>query len=106
MTIYMKATVIAQSQGSPIFKDSRPVRRLGVLFYRALEEMVIYDPTESCAASLSASARAIWELCDGTRTAEQICVELAQTYGTDGGELREDVTRALERLCELGLLDL
>jgi hypothetical protein len=101
----MEATVNAQSQGGPISKDSRPVRRLGLLFYRALEEMVIYDPTESCAASLNASARAILELCDGTRTAEQICGELAQTYRTAADELREDLARALERLCELGLLD-
>jgi len=81
------------------------VRRPGVLFYRALDEMVIYDPTESCAASLSASAREIWELCDGTRTTEQICVELAQTYGMLADELLEDVTLALERLYELRLLN-
>jgi hypothetical protein len=105
MKYSLEAEAIGPPQCGPISQDTRPVRRPGVLFYRALDEMVIYDPTQSCAAALSASSRAIWELCDGTRTTEQICVELAQAYGMLADQLREDVTRALERLCELNLLN-
>jgi hypothetical protein len=69
-----------------------------------LDEMVIYCPATSQALSLNESARAIWELCDGTRSVDQICAELAQAVGGEPADLRSDVDAAIIRLRDLGVL--
>lgn len=53
---------------------------------------------------MNTSARAIWELCDGTRTIEDICSELSDAAGVAPEELHDDVERAIERFDTLGLL--
>lgn len=79
-----------------------PVHNPGVLHYHLLDEMVVYHPATFQAASLNESAREIWELCDGTRTIEHICLELARPRGIEPAQLREDVMRGVSRLCDLG----
>jgi hypothetical protein len=69
-----------------------------------LDEMVIYCPATSQALSLNESARAIWELCDGTRSVNDICAELARTVGGEPADLRGDVDAAISRLRDLGVL--
>ena len=56
----------------------RPRRAVDVVTSEVLDELVAYAPASSQAVSLNASARAIWELCDGTRTLDQICAELSE----------------------------
>lgn len=75
-----------------------------VLHYQLFDELVLYRPGIAQAASLNESARAIWELCDGTRTIEDICVELARSVGVEPAELREDVRKGVIHLRDLGLL--
>jgi hypothetical protein len=87
-----------------IAEGFKPAHESGVLHYRIFDEMVIYRPSTSQAASLNESARAIWELCDGTRTMEEICLELAKPLGLQPAQLREDVWTGVGRLCDLGLL--
>jgi Coenzyme PQQ synthesis protein D (PqqD) len=84
--------------------QSIPCRPGGVLDYRLVDEMVIYDPNSSQAASLNETASMIWELCDGTRTIHQLCVELAQRFDLLPEDVEKDVRDGVERLCELGLL--
>jgi Coenzyme PQQ synthesis protein D (PqqD) len=82
----------------------KPYRRPGVIHYEAADEIVVYCPATSQAASLNESARAIWELCDGTRTIDDICTELAQWTTLPATQLRDDVLNAIDRLCALDLL--
>jgi hypothetical protein len=54
--------------------------------------------------SLNASARAIWELCDGTHTLDEICAELAAQADVAPDALRGDVTNTIDKFRELGLV--
>jgi len=83
---------------------ARPRRTDGVVTSEVLDELVAYVPATSQAVSLNASARAVWELCDGTRTLEDICDELSEVVAMSPADLRSDVQSALDRLRELGLV--
>lgn len=83
---------------------SRPRQLPGVVTSEVLDELVAYSPATSQAVSLNASARAIWELCDGTRTVDDICDELSEAAGMPADALRADVTTTVDRFNELGLL--
>ena len=82
----------------------KPVRSPAAIYSDVLDEMVVYCPGTSQALSLNESARAIWELCDGTRTIDDICVELANATGLMPAQLREEVGGAVDRLYGLGVL--
>ena len=53
---------------------------------------------------LNDSARAIWELCDGTTTIQEMAVAVAQLTGMETGDAHEDVARAVDQLIELDLV--
>jgi Coenzyme PQQ synthesis protein D (PqqD) len=82
----------------------KPSRILGVVSSEILDETVLYCPGASQAIALNASARAIWELCDGTRTIDEMCIELSAIAGLSPDRLRDDVSGAVARLYELGLI--
>ena len=83
---------------------ARPRQVAGIVTSEVLDELVAYSPATSQAVSLNPSARAIWELCDGTRTVDEICAELAEAAGASVEVLRADVTSTLDRFRELGLV--
>jgi hypothetical protein len=85
--------------------QDKPRHQANVFGCEVLNEMVLYCPGTSDAVSLNESARAIWELCDGTRTVDDICAELADWTGSSPMQLRDDVWRAIDRLQELNLLN-
>jgi hypothetical protein len=76
----------------------------GVVTSEVLDELVAYSPASSQAVSLNVSARAIFELCDGTRTVDDICNELSGSAGMPPDALRADVQGAIEQMRDLGLL--
>jgi hypothetical protein len=76
----------------------------GVVTSEVLDELVAYVPATSQAVSLNVSARAIWELCDGTRTVDDICSELSEPTGMPPAALRADVQAAIDQMRDLGLL--
>jgi len=84
--------------------EAFPSRRKGVLDYQLAGEVVVYDPTTSQAASLNETAGLIWQLCDGTRTMETVCLEMAQHFDQSADEVDRSVREAVEQLCNLGLL--
>src|SRR6266550_7913311 len=85
---------------------ARPVRLSGTHEYRLGDELLIYVPHSETAHALNPSAVAIWHLCDGTRTAEDISRELAEWLGCSGETLLPETRAGVESLCELGLLRL
>ncbi|MGH7389314.1 MAG: PqqD family peptide modification chaperone [Candidatus Rokuibacteriota bacterium] len=82
----------------------RPSRLAGVREYRLGAELLLYVPERAAAHALNPAAAAIWQLCDGTRTEEEIGEELARCLGRPGRELGADVRQGLARFRELGLL--
>ncbi|HEX9246430.1 MAG TPA: PqqD family protein [bacterium] len=84
----------------------RPARLSGTEEHRLDDELLVYVPRSEIAFTLNRSAVAIWELCDGTRTVEEITEELGQCLGRSRTTLLTDVMRGVNRLHELGLLEL
>jgi len=54
--------------------------------------------------SPDAVAVAVLKLCDGSRTVEQIALELAQTYSAPPGQILTDVTAMLQELADKGVV--
>jgi hypothetical protein len=77
----------------------------GVVTSEVLDELVAYSPATSQAVSLNVSARAIFELCNGTRTVDDISNELSGSAGMPPEALRDDVQAAIEQMRDLGLLE-
>jgi pyrroloquinoline quinone biosynthesis protein D len=84
---------------------TRPARLSGVEEHPLGEELLVYDPRSETAYALNRSAVAIWLLCDGTRTVEEITNELGQFVGLSGAALLPDVIQGVTRLHESGLLE-
>lgn len=83
---------------------SNPRQKENVMAQEVLEEMVLYDAETEIGYSLNGSARSIWDLCDGTRSVEGICRELAEPLDVSPDLLHEDVSRLVDELLKLGLL--
>jgi hypothetical protein len=66
-------------------------------------ETLIYDERRHMAFCLNASSSAVWRLADGSRTVDEIAVEVSRQLGAEmSGEL---VRLALDELRENGLLE-
>jgi pyrroloquinoline quinone biosynthesis protein D len=84
----------------------RPARLSGAEEYPLGDELLIRLPPGETAYALNPSALAIWRLCDGSRTVEEITDELGQCVGRSRAVLLPDVMQGVLRLHELGLLEL
>lgn len=82
------------------------LRRLAaVRTYELADQLLVYVPARKLVTALNAPARAVWDLCDGTRTATEVVEHLGQHLGARPEEIAEDVTRAIEALSARGLLE-
>jgi Coenzyme PQQ synthesis protein D (PqqD) len=90
-------------------RPARPRRLDSVKEFVVLAEKLLYRPGDQLGVTLNHSARAVWDLCDGRRTIDEIVSELGQRLGcTEGlmlGEMEMDVDQLLAQLDELGLVD-
>lgn len=83
-----------------------PTKKAGVMAQEVLEDMVLYDGNTEMGYSLNASARYIWELCDGNRTLDMICGVISKELDIEAELLQDDVKSAVSELVALGLLNL
>jgi hypothetical protein len=67
-------------------------------------EIVLLDSKGSQAGYLNATAAAIWQLCDGTRSAADIAATLAQLVDQPADSLVADVEQTIETLEAAGVL--
>jgi hypothetical protein len=85
-------------------RGARPRKRRDALVVQELpEETLVYDLERHKAHCLEAVAAAVWEACDGKRTAEQIAARAGKRLGRPVSE--EAVWLALRRLGRARLLD-
>ena len=85
-------------------KVSKP-RRVGrVTQYEIDGEVVLYDPSRDRVHTLNNTAAVIWQLCDGSRTIDELTVEMAELYEVDPGVVELDVPDILEQLGTVHLL--
>ncbi len=85
-------------------QDSTPKAKEGVVALGADDDVVLYDPEDDRVHLLNITAAAIYELCDGENTVEEI-TRLASDemlYSTPG--LANDVIQLCTSLMEEGLL--
>ncbi len=88
-----------------------PKRRGGVMLYPLDEEAVVYDMAHDVVHYLNATARFIWERCDGRRTILDIADELNEVFDLDGSggasadEIVADVRNTLANLSGNGLIE-
>jgi len=68
------------------------------------DEAIIYDATKSKVHALNATARLIWNGCDGKHTVEDLAEELCRRFEVDQDTAIRDTRRAIEEFRALGLL--
>lgn len=69
------------------------------------DEAAIYDPANGSLHRLNPSALAIWELCDGRTTLEELVAALVEITDADTEAATNDVLKALDDLRRSGLVE-
>ncbi len=83
----------------------RPLRSVDATEYPLGDEVLIYVPGRASAFSLNESARAIWGLCDGSRSAADMARLLGDLMSPPGEVPLADVEQTITKLWKLGLLE-
>jgi hypothetical protein len=90
---------------NPVRGDVRPARardlRLGV----EAEENVLVDLEGHQRFALNDTALALWDLCDGSHTVDEMVAAIVALFHADADSVRRDVDRAIGRLHEAGAVD-
>lgn len=84
--------------------SSRPVVRDDLISRRVDEDFFVYDPVSDRVVLLNLSAAVVFDLCDGTRTPDEIAEEVARVFGSERDEVALGVRAALEQLAGSALL--
>jgi pyrroloquinoline quinone biosynthesis protein D len=85
--------------------SSRPRRRAGLQLRVSGDEAALLDPTSDAVHVLNDTALALWELCDGETSVEEMVVAAVGLFDADEGRLEQDVLDALDAMAHRGLLD-
>jgi hypothetical protein len=83
-----------------------PYRVNGITDCSLSDEAVLHSPESERALSLNSSAKAIWGLCDGSRTIVEISQELGKRFGCPGTDLLSDVITAISEFKKYSFLEL
>lgn len=85
-------------------QQGKPIRRPGVWLRRAGEENAIYDPLTESLHLLNETALAIWQLCDGETTPDEMVTAICKLFRTSTDEVTEDVNRVLGEFKTAGII--
>ena len=77
-------------------KKQRPQARSDVKAQEIGEEVMLHDAQADKIHVLNHSAYAIWKLCNGDNTLEDICRKLSELYPDASGDIREDIQAVIE----------
>jgi PqqD family protein of HPr-rel-A system len=89
---------------SPSLFSQRPVRAPRIWIRKTRGETLAYNPDTGGAHLLNETALAIWDLCDGETTAEEMIEAICQLCGMHPDVVEEDVDRILGEFEEAGLV--
>lgn len=84
----------------------RPRQRPGCDAFPVANELVLLSPDGDVAHALNESAAWVWRLCDGQHTPLDMLVALRERYEGRNVDILADVTAALFRLHQLGLISM
>lgn len=88
----------------PDWTAATPTRHGEAWVRRDAEETAVYNPDTGALHLLNPSALAIWELCDGSTTGEEMAGAVAELTELDLDRARVEVGVALDELSRQGLV--
>lgn len=85
---------------------TQPARRHPAVLEEDLgEELLLYTAQRDVVHVLNATGRAVWRLCDGNRTIQEIAQKVSHSFATSPEQnIEEDVKNVLESLAERRLV--
>ena len=83
---------------------ARPTKMDHLIQHDLDDEVLVYDPVVDRTHRLNVSATRIWELCDGTRSLEDIARALTEQFEVAFETALQDARTVLEQLKEEQLL--
>ena len=84
---------------------ARPRTRQGLWLRQTAEENAVYDPVNGSVHLLNTTAWAIWGLCDGGTSPDEMVDAICELSGMHRDVVAEDVARVLAEFDEAGLLE-
>ena len=69
------------------------------------QTVLLFQKDTSLAVPVNAEGAAIWKMCDGAHTIDQIVDKLAEIYDQERSRIDQDVRAFLGELVRLGLVD-
>jgi pyrroloquinoline quinone biosynthesis protein D len=85
--------------------DIKPKRKDQLVPEEMDDDLLLADFRQSQLHVLNPTAAAVWEMCDGKHTAEQIAGLIAKHFALPVEEVRQDVARVLGEFREKGLVE-
>lgn len=83
----------------------RPRARSDLTVVELDGEAVVYDDRNGNLHHLNPTATIVFSLCDGTATAGELSLEIAEAFGQPAAEVEAQVRRLLRRLRREGMLE-
>ncbi len=69
------------------------------------QSVLLFDERNGIAIPLNASGARVWQMCDGTRTVQQIVAHLVECYDGEPGQIDRDTRDFLAVLLRQGSLE-
>jgi hypothetical protein len=82
-----------------------PMHRPGLRLHKQETGAALLDAHGREVGALDATAAALWELCDGETTTEEIVTAVCEVWAVDPETARHDIQAALGRLAEAGFVE-
>lgn len=76
----------------------------GVLEQAVDDDLIVFSPANDTYFTLNRSAREVWELADGTRSASEIAATLADRYEVDVEQIRDEIFGIISGFRDTGLI--
>ena len=93
------------SSGTQAETTEVPLRRARLIERALPEELILYDPDADRLFHLNRVSAAIWDLCDGRTSPDQMAEELAHSFDAPVSAILEDVRNTIARFDSDGMLE-
>lgn len=87
---------------NPVRGDVRPARARDLRLGMAAEDNVLVDGDGRQRLALNDTALALWDLCDGSHSVDEMVAAIVELFHADPDSVRRDVDRAIGDLYEVG----
>lgn len=85
--------------------SNKPRRMSDYRLEKMDEEFLLFDPAQTKILYCNETASLIWQLCDGSRTAQEIIATLSEAYPDAADVIANDVDATLKLFLENGAIE-